>query len=241
VFHTWCAEDRGPTPAGYSNNAAIGKLTLDAGDFSVIHFSAPDPTTQKALYVDYLELLNSATNFNQRFAIDPSLTIYFANANIAASKLDGAANGRLRWVKTFTGPLSSSSYTYSITNLEGEVISRTYTFNTAVASDKDRDDDRDGVVNSDDPTPIYTELSTGLKILTTKAQPPQVLIRWNALAGSTNRIEYRTSLSDPTWTVLTNLVPAGPFTGPLTVRDFISNVTTGSVQRVYRVVVVPPP
>src|SRR5205814_7282332 len=27
-FHSWCAEDRGPTPAGYNNNVAVGELTL---------------------------------------------------------------------------------------------------------------------------------------------------------------------------------------------------------------------
>ena len=84
---------------------AGGKLTFDGGDRSLFRFSGPG--TNNALYVDYIEMLNGATNFNSLFTNAPNLTIYFANANVPVSKLDGAAAGRFRWVQSFTGPLRS--------------------------------------------------------------------------------------------------------------------------------------
>ena len=236
VFHVWSAQDRGATSSGFSNNLAVGKFTLDAGDFSIIHFSSSDPGTNKALYVDYLELLNYATNVNTQFAIDPNFTIYFANANLAATKLDGAAGGRLRWVKSFTGPLSSTNFTYTITNLDGTVTSRIYTFNTALVTDKNLNSDGDSLVNGDDPTPIYTAESVGLKIATTrKLFPPQVSITWNALRGVTNTVLYRTNLTLGGWLVLTNVLPPGPFSGPFTAHDLLPAGATGAVERIYRV------
>jgi hypothetical protein len=239
VFHTWSAEDRGPTVAGYSNNTAIGRLTLDAGQFSLLRF-APGDGTNRALYVDYLELLNYATNVNSQLAIEPNFTIYFANANVEASKIDGAANGRLRWAKSFTGPFSSTPYTYVTTNLDGTVVSTDYVFNTALVSDIDLDSDGDGTVNGNDPTPIYTASNVGLKVLKTKGLPPQVLLQWNGLRGATNQLEYRTSLSSSNWIVLTNFVAPGPLTGPVTVRDFLPAPGTNAQQRIYRVSVFPP-
>jgi hypothetical protein len=135
--------------------------------------------------------------------------------------------------------LSSSTYTYYTTGVDGEVVATTYTFNTAVVSDRDLDSDRDGTVNGVDPTPIYTAASIGLQVLTTKAQPPQVLLRWNGLAGAVNTIQYCNTIADPGWTVLTNIIPAGPLSGPVTFRD---TVPAGRAQRVYRIVVnVPSP
>jgi hypothetical protein len=239
VFHTWSAEDRGPTVAGYSNNVAVGRLTLDAGPFSLLRFASGDGTN-RALYVDYLELLNYATNVNSQFAIEPNITIYFANANIEASKLNGAAGGRLRWAKSFTGPFSSTPYTYITTNISGEITATDYVFNTALVSDLDLDSDGDGTVNSNDPTPIYTASSVGLQVLKTKGLPPQVLLQWNGLRGATNQLQYRTSLSSSNWIVLTNFVPPGPLTGPVTVRDFLPAPGTNAQQRIYRVSVFPP-
>src|SRR5262249_19593997 len=115
-FHLWCAEDRGATVAGYSNNLALGKLTLDGAQNSLFHFSAPPDQTGKALYVDYLELLNWATNYDDTLVgaldISTNITIYFANANITPSKLDHSNGGHLRWVRDFTGPLSSTNILY---------------------------------------------------------------------------------------------------------------------------------
>jgi hypothetical protein len=241
VFHAWAAEDRGAIPVGYSNNCALAKLTLDAGDFSTIHFSSSDTGTNKAIYVDYLELLNFATNVNSQLQIDPNFTIYFANANLEASKLDGASGGRLRWVKSFTGPLSSTNYTYATTNLDGETVYTTYVLNSALAQDRNLDSDRDGIVNRDDPTPVYTGSSVGLSVNRSKATPPRVAIQWNGLPGATNTVEFRNSLVTPGWTVLTNIVPPGPLTGPVTVFDLLPSASSNSVERIYRVSIMLPP
>src|ERR1043166_3063442 len=123
--HTWCAENRGVSIMGYSNNLALGKLTLDGGNNSLFRFAAPAGQSDKALYVDYLELLNHATNYNTgALDIASNLTIYFANANLNPVKLDGSNGGRLRWIQSFTGPLSSTNITYP----SGKV----YTFNSAL-------------------------------------------------------------------------------------------------------------
>ena len=175
-------------------------------------------------------------------AIDPSLTIYFANANVAASKIDGAAGGRLRWVKSFTGPLSSTNFTYTVTNLDGTISSHRYTFNTALVTDLDLNSDGDNLVNGNDPTPIYTSESVGLQISTSrKLLPPRVSITWNALRGVTNTVQYRTNLAFGSWSVLTNVVPPGPYSGPFTAVDFLPTSSTGVVQRIYRVLVNTPP
>ena len=151
VNHVWPGLDRGTNVAGFSNNLALGRLVIDAGAQSLMQFRPASGSN--ALYVDYVELLNSATNSNggggineSIFAIDPRLTIYFANANLDVKKLDGAAGGRFRWVPSYTGRLSSTNITYpSGTN---------YTFNIALVSSKDIDSDDDGCPNFYDPTPI---------------------------------------------------------------------------------------
>ena len=235
VSHTWSAQDRGATISGFQSNSVLGKLTIDTGSNGIVQFASAT-NSPKALYVDYLELLNYATNVNTQFAIDPNFTIYFANANLAATKLDGAAGGRLRWVKSFTGPLSSTNFTYTITNLDGTVTSRIYTFNTALVTDKNLNSDGDSLVNGDDPTPIYTAESVGLKIATSrKLFPPQVSITWNALRGVTNTVLYRTNLTLGGWLVLTNVLPPGPFSGPFTAHDLLPAGATGAVERIYRV------
>lgn len=233
--HTWAGEDRGATAAGFSNNVALGKLTLDGDTNSLFEFAPSAPGTRGAIYVDYLELLNQATNINTQLSIDPNLTIYFANANISAVKLNGSAGGRLRWVSSFTGPNSSTNITYTTTNSDGSITENTYTLNTALATDKNIDSDGDGVVNGDDPTPVYTTESVGLRLSTTKAKPPQVLVRWNGLRFATNTVEYKSALTNATWTVLTNIVPPGPFSGPLSVADPFASASSNGVQRFYRV------
>jgi len=241
IPHSWAAEDRGAVPNGFSNNCAVGRLTLDGDQFSVFDFSSGDGT-QRAMYVEYLELLNYATNANSQIAIDPNFTIYFANANVQASKLDGAAGGRIKWVKSFTGPRSSSTYTYFSTNVTGQVIATDYVFNAALVGDKDLDSDGDGIVNNQDPTPIYTPSSVGLKIVNPrrKGVPPQVSISWNALPGVTNRIEYRPDFTNSVWNVLTNIVPAAP-ASRLTVSDLLPNASSNTVERIYRISITPSP
>jgi hypothetical protein len=227
--HYWSGTNLGAVSAGFTNNLALGKLTLDGGDGSLFRFFGQG--TNNALYVDYLELLNGATNFNSVLAIAPNFTIYFANANLGgiASHLDGAAGGRLRWVPSFTGPLSSTNITYPSGN--------TYTFNIALVTSKDLDSDGDGTVNFDDPTPIYVAESAVLGVTLTAAPERSVELNWRALSYSSNFLEFKAATGTSDWQVLTNF-HMGPLTWPVTVQD---PITSNSASRVYRLRVDPGP
>jgi len=217
-FHSWCAEDRGATTNGYDHNLAVGKLTLDGAPGSLFHFSSPEGQTGKAMYVDYLELKNFATNYNQALDISSDFTIYFANANVNPAKLNLSNGGHLRWVQDFFGPLSYTNILYPSGQL--------YPFNVAVVQSRDLDSDGDGVVNADDPTP-FCECATdpgsclpgtcGL-VISMSAMPHQVQLFWRAPARSTNRIEYIPMAGSTNWHVLTNIVN-GPTSAGLMVVD----------------------
>jgi len=226
--HYWPASDLDAVPDGYTNNLALGKLILDGGSNSLFRFFGTGPNNN-GLYVDYIELLNATTNFNDVFAIAPNLTIYFANANVPVSKLDGAAGGRFRWVSGYTGPLSSTNITYPSGN--------TYTFNIALVTSKDLDSDGDGIVNADDPTPVYVAESAVLFISLAAAPGPSVELSWNALSYSSNFLEFKASANSADWQTLTNF-HMGPLTWPVTIMD---PLTTNSASRVYRLRVDPGP
>ena len=175
--HVWAATNLGVSTAGFSNNLALGKLTLDGGLGSIFQFSGVG--ANNALYVDYIELLNNATNFTSVLGVATNLTIYFANANVPVNKLNGTAGGRFRWVSDFTGPLSSTNITYSNGN--------TYTFNVALVRSQDLDSDGDGIVNADDPEPILVSGSFVVSVaLVRDQQELNALLSWRALAYSSN-------------------------------------------------------
>jgi hypothetical protein len=225
-FNTWSGDDLGATTAGFTNNLAIGKLTLDGGNFSLFRFGAPEGQTGKALYVDYLELLNNATNFlTGALSIDPSLTIYFANANVAATKLDKSNGGRIRWVKSFAGPLSSTNIVYP--------SGKTYTFNVALVTEKNLDSDCDGIVNANDPTPIYTGEQALLTAVHSSSN--KVTLGWTAICGAGTFLESKTSFSAPAWQTLTQFTNTGLVNSNVTYID-----TTSNSFKIYRLRVNPP-
>jgi hypothetical protein len=216
--HIWSGLDFGPVALGYSNNLALGKLTLDGSEASLFRFASA-PGKKGAMYVDYLELLNNATNFGTGLLIDPSLVIYFANANLPASKLDGAQDGHLRWVPTFAGPLSSTNITYP--------SGKTYTFNIALARDKDIDSDGDGTVNSKDPTPFFVGDNLFVNVVRTGNR---VLLSWQALPGARSYLECKPSFGlTGAWQTIftTNTADGG--------RMEFSDPWGDRTQRVYRV------
>ncbi|HMJ92447.1 MAG TPA: fibronectin type III domain-containing protein, partial [Candidatus Acidoferrum sp.] len=143
----WPGEDRGVSPDGYFQNLALGRLVLDGVGGNLFRFSSA--TASNAIYVDYLELLNDATNYNFALGVDPDFTIYFANSSPPPEKLDNLVNNnaRLRWVSTFAGPQSSTNITYPGNNT-------TYRFNIELVKSIEIDSDGDGIVNVFDCTPI---------------------------------------------------------------------------------------
>lgn len=223
----WPASDLGVTPLGFSNNLALGKLTLDGGEESTIRLAGLASKT--ALYVDYLELLNNATNYagdNPRVIVDPSLKVYFAHSNLDASKLNDAQKG-FRWVKSFMGPLSTTNIVYPSGNV--------YPMNISLARDTDIDSDGDGIANSRDRTPLFVAESVGLRIAQNPAQPTQVLLSWQAMANSTSYVEYRPLLaSTGPWQLLRFT------TAPSNMRITVPDSAVGP-QRIYRVRVDLPP
>lgn len=227
VDHFWAGTNLGAVAAGYTNNLALGKLILDGGDSSLFRFFGRG--TNNAIYVDYLELVNAATNHNALLAIAPNLTIYFANTSKQADKLDGELGGRLRWVPSFAGPLSSTNITYPSGN--------TYTFNIALVSNKDLDSDGDGIPNIEDPTPIYVAESAVLSVTLAAAAQPRVELSWRALAYSSNYLEYKAASDVSEWQTLTNF-HMGPLTWPVSVTDPVS---TNGDSRIYRLRVDPGP
>ena len=233
VQSTWAANDLGAVSLGYSNNLALGKLTLDGGgDGSIIRLSGL-PGKKNALYVDYLEVLNNATNFNNidpgelGLVVDPSLVLYFAHANVDASKLDGKQDNRIRWVKGFMGPLSTTNIVYPSGNV--------YPVNISLARHKDFDSDGDGTPNIKDPTPVYAQENIDLRI-SHDVQPNRVLLSWQALRDSTSHIEFKPVIvSDGPWQLLRST------NAPATMRLNMTDNTAGRTQRIYRVRVDLPP
>ena len=229
----WDGKNLSAVSLGYSNNLAVGKLTLDAGQDSRIRFSGV-PGKDNAIYVDYLELLNNATNYSTGLdlpplglVIDEGIKIYFAHANIAADKLNGAQGNRIRWVPNFLGPLSTTNIVYPSSNI--------YPVNISLARAKDRDSDGDGIPNINDPTPIYTAETIGFAI-DHDAQPNRVLLSWQVVTGSVSHVEYKPVIvSSGSWQLLRST------SAPANMRMNMTDITTGRTQRIYRVRVDLPP
>jgi hypothetical protein len=153
--HFWPARDRGPVNTGFSNNLALGHLVLDGAEDAVFRFGGTRPN--RALYVDYLELANYATNYvgpNRSLRVDTNLVIYFANASVPAAKLTNAYPGRVQWISSFTGPLSTTNITCLCSNADGTFTATIYAMNIALATSKDLDTDGDNLVNAIDPDPL---------------------------------------------------------------------------------------
>lgn len=223
VNHVWGSQDRGASVAGFLNNAAVGRLVLDGAELSHFHFSGAGGSN--ALYVDYLEFQNYATNVQSALSVDPNLTIYFANANLSPDKLNGALRGRLRWVYGYTGPNSTTNVL---------VGGRLVPVNLALLQSSVADFDADGLPNKIDPSPFLSGSDVALQVAYTRAPALTAQLSWLGIRYSTNRVEYRTNLTSATWFTLTNIVQ-GSANGRITVLD---PVTAGK-QKFYRVRVDP--
>jgi hypothetical protein len=84
--HIWAGQDRGASPAGYKDNVAIGKLILRVQSTTPAQtplFFFTGTNGQSGLYVDLLDLTSLGSNYLNFIQIDPSLTIYYAAANLS--------------------------------------------------------------------------------------------------------------------------------------------------------------
>ena len=208
---TWAGANKGRTTAGYTNNAALGRLILDGGIGGKFQFKGL-PGGSNALYVDYLELCNAATNRDAtgeftRLTTDANIVVYFsqavANGVSVAEKLDGKSGGRFVWLSSFNeGHFSSKMVVYP----DGS----TNRLNTALVESCTMDSDGDGTVNCNDLSPIVVGATVTGGTFTRSANGA-IEISWIAPAFSTNQLYSSDSLASTNWQLVTNMIlgPSG--------------------------------
>jgi len=240
VINTWAGKDRGVSVAGYTNNEAVGRLILDAftnsSPSTLMTFTGTG--TSNALYVDYLQFLDQATNRDASgnvsvLSINTNMVIYYAQAVIngvsVAEKINHKNNNRLRWVAAYAGNYSSTNIIYAgVTN----------TVNAALAQSPNIDSDQDGIANAVDPTPFFGYTNVNLTILLTNMPPvTQVQLTWQSIPSATNLVFYKTNFVTP-WMLLTNFTtPPPPPYAPIT--NILYDLFDSAQMRCYRVRVDP--
>jgi hypothetical protein len=235
VTHYTEARDLGVAPEGFANNFAIGHLVLDGTNNTAFRFSPSPGTTGRALYVDYLELANNATNYDDAITVDEGCVLYFANANISPTKLNHISNDRVRWVSTYAGPRSGTNVVYpgSITNY----------LNLALVTSADLDSDNDGVANVNDATPVLTSGDVSLSIILTNVTPriqvpllswavPKSIDSLGAQNYVTNSLEFVPNVSSTSWKTLTNYVSPVGAAGEQVTNHFLDLLGTNRMYRV---------
>jgi hypothetical protein len=241
VINQWAAQDLGCSPAGYTNNAALGRLILDGGLDSLFTFTAVNASN--AIYADSLEFRNWTTNRDGSgnfvgVRIAPNMKVYFAqavqtsgtNTISIAEKLngrygfDGPSGGSFCWVSNFNvGFYSSTNLAYP-----GGMVHR---LNQALVESCNIDSNTNGIVNCNDPAPIdfFGPLGLSLAASMTNSPPHTAVISWNSVPYSTNTVFYKSSFSATNWQVLTNFT-----LGSVAGRVRVLEPATGSC-RIYRV------
>ncbi|HEU6449651.1 MAG TPA: hypothetical protein VFV23_14550 [Verrucomicrobiae bacterium] len=241
VLNLWPGNDVGLSTAGYVDNLAVGRLILDSTGASST-FTFKGTGVSNAIYVDYLELDDQATNRNGSgdftvFDIKTNMVIYYARAvmnNQDVSTIMNGRNGnRLRWIPQYAGHFSSAEFIYP----DGS----TNYFNAALAASHTVDSDGDGIYNASDSTPFFTSSEVNLQTLGTTNLPPlSVIIQWNSIPGATNYLYYSTNMVGPFNNLVTNFVSPSivppPGGWPITNIVYDPVVSPG---RFYNVIVIP--
>jgi len=241
VVNTWAAGDFGVSTAGYSNNAAIGRLILDAlGTAPGTQFTFKGVGAGNAIYVDYLELRDGATNRDingnvNSLAINTNLVIYYARAVIngldASQKLDHKNNERLRWVSSYMGYFSSTNLIYP----DGS----TNTFNVGLAGNPQIDSDGDGTPNASDPTPFFIASMINQTGYATNNPNPVMVVIWDTIPLGTNYVLYSTNVGGPFDFnhIAAQFVSPMPYPGPI--ASVSTNFPQMSPPLYYKVAVYP--
>jgi hypothetical protein len=241
---TWAGNDRGVSNAGFTNNVAVGRLILNGQQATPgSKFIFNGAGVSNAIYVDYLEFDNYATNNTSynfpELSINTNMVVYFAQAYLngvsvaekidVASRDNGRNNGRLRWVPTYAGYFSSTNI------VSGGV---TNTVNAALAQSPDIDSDGDGIANGSDTTPFFLASEMNFAETLTNVPPLSVLLSWQTIPNATNYVYYKTNLVSTNWLLLTNFISPQPYPSSATnvsVLDPINPVQP----KYYRVTVQP--
>lgn len=244
IINVWAARDFGVSLNGYTNNEAVGRLILDAlsaPPHSLFTFNGAG--TSNAMYVDYLELRDQATNRDgggnfTALSINTNMVIYYASAFMnglsIADKMNHKNGDRLRWVPEYLGYFSSTNIVYP----DGT----TNTINISLAQSTTLDSDGDGIANAFDPTPLFVSSELDFTLQLTNNPSPTVLIKWHSIPSATNVLLFSTNLMLPsyTWPVLTNFISPSlvPPAGGWPITNTVSDRATNSA-RFYRVRVDP--
>jgi hypothetical protein len=244
IINVWAGRDFGVSVNGYTNNVAVGRLFLDAlsaPPHSLFTFNGAGASN--AMYVDYLELRDQATNRDASgsnftaITIAPNMVIYYAQAVIdglsIAEKMNHKNGDHLRWVPEYAGYFSSTNLVYPDGTTNGP-------FNAALAQSFDIDSDGDGIANGSDPTPFFVSGEINFKLTVTNKPPLTALLTWDSIPSATNTVDYRTNLVLGNWLPLTtNISPSlVPPAGGWPITNIVADPVTGS-SRYYRVRVDP--
>jgi hypothetical protein len=175
VESSWAAEDRGATAEGFTDNVALGRLILNPEENATVMLGGTGG--QNGMYVDYLEFGPSALlDLNGEVEVDPSLTVYFAAANLDASIVTNAFPGRMIWVKDFVGPRSG----VDVLLPTGETIR----VNRGLRESAVIDSDADGTANGFDLSPF-----DGVKITDFRLENGTVVLTWRAAAHTRYEVQ----------------------------------------------------
>jgi len=221
VNHLWAGEDRGNSPSGFHNNAAIGRLILDGRGGSRARFNGVG--NNNAIYVDSLEFAGSLLDtWKQNVSIADNFTVYYASSNIPVEELSSHFGARMQWVSEFVGDNSSLPIVLS----DGTSI----LVNKLLRESLTIDSDGDGAANGIDPTPFDGVILANVEI--DEINRPQAVISWIA-AGATNyRVEFKDALSDPNWTYLKSVQNNANDRQEISVSDSLTGDNQGRFYRV---------
>ena len=130
----WPGVDMGMTTAGFTNNVAVGQLTLfGASPSSAFHFGASG--VQNAIYINKLVLQGSTSNASA-FDIDSNMKVYFGQAvnnnNVDISSVLTSGNSGFVQVPSFVGPFIASKPSPSAFSIPLAITSSGPPLNTPV-------------------------------------------------------------------------------------------------------------
>ncbi len=263
VNELWAGNDLGAVNAGFTNNAAIGQLILDARGTSLkTGYSFTGSGTSNAIYVDCLQFHNYASYTNRvvtstnmpGLIFNTNLVIYYAQALIddgtsIAEQINHWNTNHLRWVPSHIGTFSSTNIVYP----DGS----TNTVNAALLGSSQIDSDGDGTPNSTDPTPFLVASQLNFNLTLTNLPPAAVQLQWTTIPNATNYVYYKTNLLSPAWLpftsfknyyyglsqAVTNAAHTNWFAAPQGYPSSATNVwifdNVTNMQRYYRVMVQP--
>lgn len=218
VTSEWAGEDRGAVAAGYQDNAALGRLVIEPAAQATLELKGTG--ARNGMYVDYIEIDPSTQeDLENALTIDPSLTVYFADANMDYEMLTNAFPGRLVWVREFVGPFS-----------QVEVLlnsGRTVMVNRGVRESPRIDSDADGIANKWDISPF-----DGVEITDLRLDGSKLFLTWRAAAQTSYRIEAASSFPAEDWTLVREYDHAADDVAEVTIEDVMP---ADSQERYYRV------